>query len=69
MNPTVNMPTNKVKIKLGTIAQNVTKLYATDQKAVNEMEINTFEEMKTLDIEVPFQKLSAQKLMNWWGSI
>ena len=55
------MPTNKVKFKLVIIAQDVTKLHASNQKAVNEMKVNKFEEMKTLDIELGFQQLSAPK--------
>ena len=42
--PTVAMPTNKVKFKLGTTAPDVNELHATDQGTVNEMKRKGIEE-------------------------
>ena len=49
-------PTNKVKFKLGTVAADVNELHVTDKEIENEMKRKLTKEIKTLKIDVPFQK-------------
>ena len=65
--PKIGMPTDKIEFKLGTIVHNFTQLHAADQKAVNEIKINPFEEIKTLNIHLHSQKNLTKRIWIDWG--
>ena len=48
--------TNKVKFKLGNVAPDINELHATDKETEDEMKQESTKEIKTLKIDVRFQK-------------
>ena len=57
-----DLPTNKVKFKLGTVAPDINELHITDKETEIEIQKKSMEEIKSLEIDVQFQTKSSSTM-------